>query len=404
MSRSRAARLSSRRRASGRAASASTADTDPDPPTTAQSSSTERSSAFERVEPRRDETVQRGRKLAYVLAVARLLHERDELFDEERIAAAAFEQEARPFRRRRRRTSASRTSSAVDASSSGSRCSASELCRPGSGVQRDSSPGRVVVTRTNGRLCSRASMRSHSSSTSSLAQCRSESVSTMGPVGREAFEERECRAQRVVARAGGIDAGPRHAVGEVTRALRRRASSRRLRAAGRAPPTRGCVTSSVDPPSVSRPHAWRSASATGPKTFESPYGMHWPTRTTRRRVRASASAPISAREPALADAGVARQQTRSARGRASRPCRARARARRARRRGRGTASRSWARRRPGPRERRDRAVRVDRLVAAAQPLRPERFVLDRVARRRGTSRGRRSPRRAPRASRAAARC
>ena len=82
------------------------------------------------------------------------------------------------------------------------------LYLPGAGVQRVSRPGRAVATSTNGRLRSRASSRSHSSSTSSVAQCRSESTSTSGTFARERLEERERRAQRVVAGAARVDAGP----------------------------------------------------------------------------------------------------------------------------------------------------------------------------------------------------
>ena len=116
-------------------------------------------------------------------------------------------------------SSSARTSSPVACASSGSSCSVVALYLPGSGFQRVSMSGRAVATSRNGKLRRRVSSRSQSSSVSSEAQCRSESDEHERHLLRERFEEHERRAQRLVARAARVDAGPADALGEEQQSL-----------------------------------------------------------------------------------------------------------------------------------------------------------------------------------------
>ena len=207
---SRSASPSSSRRASARAASASTAAIGPLPPTIAQSSSSERSAGSSASRPRRDETVQRRRQLVQAVAVARLLHERDELLDEERVAAAAFEQEVDGL--------VVGVAAEQRAHELGGRVAVEriEVQRELVVLARRGRPAFVEAGPRGGDQHERPVVQpgEHAvaqSSASSLAQCRSESVSTSGPfaasASKNAMVERSASSRaRVGSTPGRVDA------------------------------------------------------------------------------------------------------------------------------------------------------------------------------------------------------
>ena len=145
------------------------------------------------------------------VAVAGLLHERDQLLDEERVAAAAFEQELDGLGRRPRRRTARARARRWSRGRAGRGAARARCACPARASTARRGPGRVVATSTNGRSCRRASMRLQSSSASSLAQCRSESVSTSGAVAvsasKNAIVERSASSRaRVGSTPGRVDA------------------------------------------------------------------------------------------------------------------------------------------------------------------------------------------------------
>ena len=255
------------------------------PPTIAQSSSSDRSRGLERVEPGRDEPVQRGGQLVQPVAVAGLLHEGDQLLDEERVAAAALEEE---LDRGIVGVAAHQRADEIGGRLAVERIEVQRelvvLARRGDPALLEPGARSWRRARTAGRAGG-PSIRLHRSSASSLDQCRSERIRTSGARDGEGLEERDRRTQGVVAGAGRVDAGPGHPVHQVEEALDHALGlgciGRQLERVGDAAFDRGAQLLGVGdrvPASVPAStavatgvsHAWRRASATATKTLASP--------------------------------------------------------------------------------------------------------------------------------------
>ena len=197
---------------------------------------------FERVEPGGDEAVQRRRQLVEAIAVARLLHEGHELLDEERVAAAALEQE-------------------LDGRVVG--LAAEQRAHELGGrvaVERVEMQRELVVPARRGRpSVVEAGTRRGDEHEGLVVQPREHAVAQLerlvarpvqvgqredeGCARRERFEERDRRPQRVVARPGRVDARTGHAVHQVEQTLDHALGSRARRSAGQTTATRALTGS-----------------------------------------------------------------------------------------------------------------------------------------------------------------
>ncbi len=172
----------------------------------------------ERVEARRHEPVQRGRELLHAFAVRRLPHERDELLDEERVATAAFEHER---------------DERVVGLAAGQRLHERDrrLVVEGLEVQHE----RVVTAALGSPVGVESGSRGRDEHERGLPQPAEQPFAhleqlVVGPVqvrereheraaGRERFEERDHRPDRVVARPQRVDTGPGNAFHHVHQTL-----------------------------------------------------------------------------------------------------------------------------------------------------------------------------------------
>ena len=165
----------------------------------------------ERVEPRRDETRagsragRAGERATGGAGAARLAQERDELLEEERVAAAALEQQGEHRRRRRRPSSSS--------SELAGRVGVERLEVSRAGVVAARSAAASAPRARGGRWRPARTARSRQRSSEPVDQVEHEVVGPVQvgqhehhrPSRARALEERQHRAQRVVASPARVD-------------------------------------------------------------------------------------------------------------------------------------------------------------------------------------------------------